>query len=59
MWVCMFSRSPAARLMHIGRSGDGTIADPHSCVGEDGRTYQGYMPGGEETEPCPVCSILA
>ncbi|KAL2272988.1 hypothetical protein FJTKL_05664 [Diaporthe vaccinii] len=31
--------------MHTGRSGDGTIADPHSCVGEDGRTYQGYMPG--------------
>ncbi|KAJ0123112.1 methyltransferase domain-containing protein [Diaporthe amygdali] len=31
-------------------SGDGTIVDMYSCVGEDGRTYQGYQPGGEETE---------
>lgn len=36
--------------MCTGRSGDGTIVDMYSCVGEDGRTYQGYQPGGEETE---------
>lgn len=36
--------------MHTARVGDGTIADLYSCIGDDGRTYQGYMPGGEKAE---------
>lgn len=58
--MCVFGHLTAQQpgLIYAGRSGDGTIADPHSCVGEDGRTYQGYMPGGEEAEPCFMCSSL-
>ncbi|KAK2600667.1 hypothetical protein N8I77_010187 [Diaporthe amygdali] len=45
MYVDMLPPAPRPVLMYTGRSGDGTIADLYSCVGEDGRTYQGYQPG--------------
>lgn len=41
-----YARAKQVRPLYEAGDGD-TVADLYSYVAEDGRTYQGYMPGGK------------
>lgn len=54
-----YTRAKQVRPEYEFDDGD-TVADRYSYVAEDGRTYQGYMPGGKaapEPEPSTLGMI--